>query len=187
MGVRSTKLKGAKRPRMQVQSTKPEGAKLPKMRMQSAKIEVCLCGEGCVLLVFTWCYFHFLRTSANRNQYQSVYDEHHYWFYPAYKRWATGATVRWCSKSDQRCYPLWAAAHHYVGGTCRKCPQHYCSHIPGCQRGIKIWLTVCKLFYTSTKSWRGYIFITVCLCVCVCVCVSLSVSLQNSRQTNAPI
>ena len=23
-------------------------------------------------------------------------------------------------------------------------------------------------FYTSTKSWRGYIFITVCLCVCVC-------------------
>ena len=25
--------------------------------------------------------------------------------------------------------------------------------------------------YTSTKSWRGYIFIAVCLCVCVCVCV----------------
>ena len=24
-------------------------------------------------------------------------------------------------------------------------------------------------FYTSTKSWRGYIFTSVCLCVCVCV------------------
>ena len=32
-------------------------------------------------------------------------------------------------------------------------------------------------FYTSTKSWRGYIFTSVCLsvCVCVCVCVCLSV------------
>ena len=26
-------------------------------------------------------------------------------------------------------------------------------------------------FYTSTKSWRGYIFTSVCLSVCVCVCV----------------
>ena len=26
--------------------------------------------------------------------------------------------------------------------------------------------------YTSTKSWRGYIFTAVCLCVCVSVCVS---------------
>ena len=26
--------------------------------------------------------------------------------------------------------------------------------------------------YTSTKSWRGYIFTSVCLCVCVCVCLS---------------
>ena len=26
-------------------------------------------------------------------------------------------------------------------------------------------------FYTSTKSWRGYIFTAVCLCVCLCVCV----------------
>ena len=30
-------------------------------------------------------------------------------------------------------------------------------------------------YYTSTKSWRGYIFTSVCLCVCVCVCVCLSV------------
>ena len=28
-------------------------------------------------------------------------------------------------------------------------------------------------FYTSTKSWRGYIFTAVCLCVCLCVCVSV--------------
>ena len=28
------------------------------------------------------------------------------------------------------------------------------------------------IFYTSTKSWRGYIFTAVCLCVCVSVCVS---------------
>ena len=28
------------------------------------------------------------------------------------------------------------------------------------------------IFYTSTKSWRGYIFTSVCLCVCVSVCVS---------------
>ena len=32
-------------------------------------------------------------------------------------------------------------------------------------------------FNTSTKSWRGYIFITVCLCMCLCVSVSLSLSL----------
>ena len=25
------------------------------------------------------------------------------------------------------------------------------------------------LFFTSTKSWRGYIFTSVCLCVCECV------------------
>ena len=31
-------------------------------------------------------------------------------------------------------------------------------------------------FYTSTKSWRGYIFTAVCLCVCVCVCVSVCLS-----------
>ena len=27
-------------------------------------------------------------------------------------------------------------------------------------------------FYTSTKSWRGYVFTSVCLCVCLSVCVS---------------
>ena len=31
-------------------------------------------------------------------------------------------------------------------------------------------------FYTSTKSWRGYIFIAVCLCICVSVCVCVGVS-----------
>ena len=40
-------------------------------------------------------------------------------------------------------------------------------------------LVLCSLipFYTSTKSWRGYIFTAVCLCVslCMCVCVCLSV------------
>ena len=30
-------------------------------------------------------------------------------------------------------------------------------------------------YYTSTKSWRGYIFTSVCLCVCVCVSVCLCV------------
>ena len=31
------------------------------------------------------------------------------------------------------------------------------------------------IFYTSSKSWRCYIFITVCVCVClsVCLCVCL--------------
>ena len=53
------------------------------------------------------------------------------------------------------------------------------------------WLPCC---YTSTKSWRGYIFTTVCLCVCVCVCVCVSVCVcvqfpceQNSSRTDAPI
>ena len=27
--------------------------------------------------------------------------------------------------------------------------------------------------YTSTKSWRGYIFTSVCLCVCLSVCLSV--------------
>ena len=39
-------------------------------------------------------------------------------------------------------------------------------------------------FYTSTKSWRGYIFIAVCLCVCLCVRNSCE---QNSSRTDAPI
>ena len=34
------------------------------------------------------------------------------------------------------------------------------------------------VFYTSTKSWRGYIFTTVCLCVCVCVSVSVCVCVR---------
>ena len=46
-------------------------------------------------------------------------------------------------------------------------------------------------FYTSTKSWRGYIFTPVCLCVCVSVCLSVCVSgtfcEQNSSRMNAPI
>ena len=32
-----------------------------------------------------------------------------------------------------------------------------------------------RVFYASTKSWRGYIFTAVCLCVCVCVCVCMCV------------
>ena len=55
------------------------------------------------------------------------------------------------------------------------------------------------VFYTSTKSWRGYIFTSVCLSVCVCVCVCvcvyvcvcvsvcLSDSEQNSSRTDVPI
>ena len=48
-------------------------------------------------------------------------------------------------------------------------------------------------FYTSTKSWRGYIFTPICLCVCVCVCVCLFVCVsgtsceQNSSRTDEPI
>ena len=33
-----------------------------------------------------------------------------------------------------------------------------------------------KNFYTSTKSWRGYIFTAVCLCVCVSVCPEILVN-----------
>ena len=44
-----------------------------------------------------------------------------------------------------------------------------------------------KLYYTSTKSWRGYIFTSVCLCVCVCVCMSSYSCEQNSSRTSAPI
>ena len=32
------------------------------------------------------------------------------------------------------------------------------------------------LFYTPTKSWRGYIFTAVCLCICECVCPALLVN-----------
>ena len=33
--------------------------------------------------------------------------------------------------------------------------------------------------YTSTKSWRGYIFTAVCLCVSLCVCMCLSVCVST--------
>ena len=33
--------------------------------------------------------------------------------------------------------------------------------------------------YTSTKSWRGYIFTSVCLSVCLSVCVSVCVSVNK--------
>ena len=36
-----------------------------------------------------------------------------------------------------------------------------------------------KLYYTSTKSWRGYIFTSVCLCVCVSVCVSVCLCVRH--------
>ena len=41
-------------------------------------------------------------------------------------------------------------------------------------------------FYTSTKSWRGYIFTAVCLCVClsVCVCVCPALFLWTKFQPN---
>ena len=43
-------------------------------------------------------------------------------------------------------------------------------------------------FYTSTKSWRGYIFTAVCLCVClsVCVCVCLSVCVSEILVNKIP-
>ena len=47
------------------------------------------------------------------------------------------------------------------------------SHVKGHRRGGVCVLRMLLVFYTSTKSWRGYIFIEVCLCVCVCVCVSV--------------
>ena len=39
-------------------------------------------------------------------------------------------------------------------------------------------------FYTSTKSWRGYIFTSVCLCVCVSVCVCVRHFLWTKFQPN---
>ena len=41
-----------------------------------------------------------------------------------------------------------------------------------------------SFFYTSTKSWRGYIFTAVCLCVCLCVCVSVQKFLWTKFQPN---
>ena len=51
-------------------------------------------------------------------------------------------------------------------------------------------LTAIIGIYTSTKSWRGNIFIAVCLCVYVCLCVCLSVCVsvtQNSSRKGASI
>ena len=44
-------------------------------------------------------------------------------------------------------------------------------------------------YYTSTKSWRGYIFTAVCLRVCLPVCVSVRLNSceQNSSRTDEPI
>ena len=42
-------------------------------------------------------------------------------------------------------------------------------------------------YYTSMKSWRGYIFTADCLCVCLSVCVSGSACEQNSSRTDEPI
>ena len=68
------------------------------------------------------------------------------------------------------------------------------SHVKGHRRGGVCVLRM-LLVYTSTKSWRGYIFTAVCLCVCVSVCLSVCVCVcvwlfsceQNSSRTDAPI
>ena len=49
---------------------------------------------------------------------------------------------------------------------------------------LSVCLFVClSSFYTSTKSWRGYIFTAVCLCVCL----SRNSCERNSSRTDAPI
>ena len=40
------------------------------------------------------------------------------------------------------------------------------------------------VYYTSTKSWRGYIFNAVCLCVCLSVCVCPAFFLWTKFQPN---
>ena len=43
-------------------------------------------------------------------------------------------------------------------------------------------------FYTSMKSWRGYIFTVLCLCVCVSVCLCVRLCLWTKFQlTDTPI
>ena len=44
-----------------------------------------------------------------------------------------------------------------------------------CDIFILITIVITRNYYTSTKSWRSYIFTAVCLCVCLCVCVYVSV------------
>ena len=41
-------------------------------------------------------------------------------------------------------------------------------------------------YYTSTKSWRGYIVTSVCLCGYVCVSVCVCVCNNNSLLTSIP-
>ena len=63
--------------------------------------------------------------------------------------------------------------------------------------GSNILNLVHEVNYTFTKSWRSYIFTSVCLslyvcvcvcvCVCLCVCVSNSTCEQNSSRTDEPI
>ena len=49
-------------------------------------------------------------------------------------------------------------------------------------------LNLHEIVEISTKSWRGYVFTTVCLCVClsVCLCVGYSCE-QNFSRTDASI
>ena len=49
-----------------------------------------------------------------------------------------------------------------------------------------IGIVIRSISYTSTKSWRGYIFTPVCLCVCVCVCVCLSVCVPGFLVNKIP-
>ena len=51
---------------------------------------------------------------------------------------------------------------------------------------LYILLDMEDVYYTSTKSWRGYIFTSVCLCICVSVSEMFSCE-QNSSQTDEPI
>ena len=43
-----------------------------------------------------------------------------------------------------------------------------CCDIAVCGPCMATYITEKVNFYTSTKSWRGYIFTSVCLCVCEC-------------------
>ena len=53
---------------------------------------------------------------------------------------------------------------------------------------VSTWTTcVLTFYYTSTKSWRGYIFNAVCLCVCVCLSICLSVCVSLSLSLSVPL
>ena len=54
-------------------------------------------------------------------------------------------------------------------------------------KNITFSLCVCVwgfFLYTSTKSWRGYIFTAVCLCVCLSVCLCVRLCLLTKFQPN---